>query len=223
MTKPRIKSKTITDKKDETHKQYEIKDVKLNKIITNEKIRNLYYLEKDDVLQKAITEDKLIISHNKAYTHMANIQFEYGNEKVPVVVSNKNSKTVIDAPLVQEEVIYILQKLVTEKSLMGKTHFKSGARFNDETKWKNTGFCFILEYQGFDSNLEKALTKVQEETTYTTKTKDNKTETHELFGFKKYKESEDYETGFQEGYGQRFVIIVNAPVKNDNGRMKEKK
>ena len=129
MTKNRIKSYDTKKGTDPTYKHYEIKGVSASSLITNEKVRNLYYLEKDDVIKKAISEDKLVIAHNKSYNSFANIQFEYGNERVPVVINSSNN--VIDTPLVQEEVVHIMQRLVNEKSLGGKIHFKSGARFND--------------------------------------------------------------------------------------------
>lgn len=129
MTRNRIKSYDTSKGTSPTYKYYEIKGISASNLITNKKVRNLYYLEKDDVIQKAISDDKLVISHNKSYNTFANIQFEYGNERIPVVVNSSNN--VIDTPLVQEEVVYIMQKLVNDKSLKGKIHFKSGARFND--------------------------------------------------------------------------------------------
>ena len=204
MTKNRIKSYDTNNKTSPTYKYYEIKDIVPSKLITNEKIRNLYYIENDDVLQEAITNDKLIIAHNKAHNSYANIQFEHGNERIPVVINSATN--VIDTPLVQEEVIFILQKLVNDKSLKGKIHFKSGARFNDTRTWRNTGFSFILEYQGFDSNLRKALENVQAETSYIDIENNS---TRNMFSFKEYDETSDYETG--GGHGKRYVIVVYAP------------
>lgn len=215
MTKSRLTSYDTNGGTDATYKYYEIKGINPRNLITNEKIRNLYYLEKDDILQKAIADDKLIISHNKAYTHMATIQFEYGNERIPVVVNNKRE---IDTPLVQEEVIYILQKLVTDKSLKGKIHFKSGARFNDSRTWRNTGFSFILEYQGFDDRLGEALDKVQKETMYEgpKESSEKGSKKYNMFTYKKYDSTTDYDNGSEGSHGSRFVIIVYAPTQNQD-------
>ena len=202
ITKNRITSYDADGGKSKTYKYYEIKDVSPSGLITNEKVRNLYYLENDDTLQRAITDGKLVIAHNKAHNAYANIQFEHGNERIPVVVNSE--KNIIDAPLVQEEVVYILQKLVTDDSLKGKIHFKSGARFNDTTLWKNTGFSFILEYQGFDNNLKKALDRVREETSYGS----GKNKRY-MFSFKEHSTTNDY--GTEGGHGNRYVIIVYAP------------
>ena len=202
ITKNRITSYDADGGKSKTYKYYEIKNVSPSGLITNEKVRNLYYLENDDTLQRAITDGKLVIAHNKAHNAYANIQFEHGNERIPVVVNSE--KNIIDAPLVQEEVVYILQKLVTDDSLKGKIHFKSGARFNDTTLWKNTGFSFILEYQGFDNNLKKALDRVREETSYGS----GKNKRY-MFSFKEHSTTNDYET--EGGHGNRYVIIVYAP------------
>lgn len=204
MTKNRIKSYDTKKGTDPTYKHYEIKGVSASSLITNEKVRNLYYLEKDDVIKKAISEDKLVIAHNKSYNSFANIQFEYGNERVPVVINSSNN--VIDTPLVQEEVVHIMQRLVNEKSLGGKIHFKSGARFNDTRTWRNTGFSFILEYQGRDKKLKEALDKVREDTAYIENVDDNKK--RYMFSYKEYDETSDYEGS---GHGNRYVIIVYAP------------
>lgn len=210
MTKSRLKSYDTNNKTNETYKYYEITGITASNLITNEKVRNLYYIEKDDVLQKAIANDKLVIAHNKAYNTFANIQFEYGNERIPVIVNSKTG--VIDTPLVQEEVIHILQKLVVDDSLKGKIHFKSGARFNDTRSWKNTGFSFILEYQGSDSRLGEALERVRKETSYTD---DDEKEKYNMFSYREYSKLSDDDTN-GSGHGKKYVVVVYAPTQEQH-------
>ena len=219
MTKNRIKSYDAKNNElsKSTYQHYAITGVSTSNLITNEKIRKLYYVEKDDTLKRAIANEKLVISHNQAYTTFANIQFESGTERIPVVVNSSSGTTVIDTPLVQEEVIHILQQLVVNDSLKGKIHFKSGARFNDTRTWRNTGFSFILEYQGSDNGLKEALEIVRENTAYIEKFAEKDGEEDKkryMFSYREYSETLDYENTIGTGHGKRYVIIVYAPSYN---------
>ena len=157
-TKYRIQSFDTKGKTDETYKYYEITGVSVSNLSRNEKVKSLYYINRDDDIWKAIADNRFVISHSKQYTNLVTIPFESGTEKVPVFVKDG----VIDTPLVQEDVLFILKNLVNDKNLnKGTIHFKSGARFNDNSTWKNTGFMFILEYKGSDKKLDNALKEIQ--------------------------------------------------------------
>ena len=74
-------------------------------------------------------------------------------------------KNIIDAPLLQEDALFVLKSLVNDKSIDGKIHFKSGARFNDvKYTWKTTGFSFTVEYKGSNKKFKEALDNLIEET-----------------------------------------------------------
>lgn len=199
MTKYRKLDFNTKGRTDETYKYYEIKGVTASNIASNPKVQKLYYINRDDDIWKAITDDRLVVAHSKSYTNLVTIPFESGNEKVPVAVKNN----IIDTPLLQEDALYILKCLVTDESLKkGTIHFKSGARLNDVDKtWKNTGFAFTVEYKGllgFDGTMRKALDKIQQDT----RLSDNN-----MFA---YQES-----------GSKFMITVYPPVKDT--KLKDRK
>ena len=157
-TKYRVQSFDTKGKTSETYKFYEITGVSVSNISRNEKVKSLYYINRDDDIWKAIADNRFVVSHTKQYTNLVTIPFESGTEKVPVFVKDG----IIDTPLVQEDVLFILKNLVNDKNLSkGTIHFKSGARFNDNATWKNTGFMFILEYKGSDTKLDNALKEIQ--------------------------------------------------------------
>ena len=190
MTKYRIQNFDTKGKTDPTYKYYEIKGVTPANIASNEKVKNLYYIDKDDDIWRAIIDNRFVVAHSKNYTNLVSIPFESGTEKVPVAVNNG----VIDTPLVQEDVMFILKKLVNDENLKsGTIHFKSGARLNDTATWKNTGFAFMLEYKGSDSKLEKSLNEIKSDTI--------NGQGRKLFDFEKK--------------GHKFMITVYAP-KQDN-------
>lgn len=185
-TKYRVQTFDTKGKTDSTYKHYEITGVSVTNISRNEKVKSLYYINRDDDIWKAIADNRFVISHAKKYTNLVTIPFESGTEKVPVYVNNG----VIDTPLVQEDVLFILKNLVNDKNLKnGTIHFKSGARFNDKATWKNTGFSFILEYKGSDKKLDTALKEIQDD--YIGK------ENMKLFSYKKD--------------GSKFMISVYPP------------
>lgn len=190
MTRYRILNFDTKGKTDPTYKYYEIKGITASNIATNEKVKSLYYVGKDDDIWKAIIDKRFVIAHNDNYTNLISIPFEDGSEKVPVIINNG----VIDTPLVQEDVMYILKYLVnSDKLKKGTIHFKSGARLNDTATWKNTGFAIILEYKGSDSKMQEVLDDLLSDTTI----KDG----HKLFAYKKS--------------GSKFMITVYAPKQDD--------
>ncbi|MGL4877948.1 hypothetical protein [Paraclostridium dentum] len=131
MTKYRKKSFDTAGKTDATYKYYEIMNVGLSSIGSNENIRKLYYLQKDEEILKAINNGKFVIAHTEVGNQTATIPFEYGNEQVPVILKDN----VIDMPLVQEEALYIIKRILEHDKIknasISKVHFKSGVRVND--------------------------------------------------------------------------------------------
>ena len=186
MTRYRKQTFDTKNRTDETYKEYEINGISASNMATNEKVRRLYYINKDDDIWRAVIDKKLIVSHSKGYTNLVTIPFENGSEKVPVFYD----KGIFDTPLLQEDALYVLKSIVNDKSIDGKIHFKSGARFNDvKYTWKTTGFAFTLEYKGSNKKFKEVLDRLMEDT---------KLGTQYLF---KYKQS-----------GDIFMISVYAPI-----------
>ena len=186
ITRYRKQTFDTKNRTDETYKEYEINGISASNMATNEKVRRLYYINKDDDIWRAIIDKKLIVSHSKGYTNLVTIPFESGSEKVPVFYD----KGIFDTPLLQEDALYVLKSIVNDKSIDGKIHFKSGARFNDiKYTWKTTGFAFTLEYKGSNKKFKEVLDRLMEDT---------KLGTQYLF---KYKQS-----------GDIFMISVYAPI-----------
>lgn len=186
MTRYRKQTFDTKNRTDETYKEYEINGISASNMATNEKVRRLYYINKDDDIWRAVIDKKLIVSHSKGYTNLVTIPFESGSEKVPVFYD----KGIFDTPLLQEDALYVLKSIVNDKSIDGKIHFKSGARFNDvKYTWKTTGFAFTLEYKGSNKKFKEVLDRLMEDT---------KLGTQYLF---KYKQS-----------GDIFMISVYAPI-----------
>ena len=114
-----------------TNEKYGIKTSPIDKFISNPTIR------------KAVVNDRFEIAHSDKYDYIYTIPFESGSVNVPVKVKDG----IIDMPLVKDELIMILEHVLTVDSLKDyKIHFKSGTRVNDiEGAWKSTGYSMILE------------------------------------------------------------------------------
>ena len=155
MTKYRVQTFDTKSRTDEVYKQYEIDGVSTRTMATNERVRRLHYINRDDDIWRAVIDKKLIISHTERYTNLVTIPFESGSEKVPVHFS----QGVFDTPLLQEDALFVLKSIVRNKSIDGKVYFKSGARFNDtKYTWKTTGFSFTIEYKGIKSSKKEMIT-----------------------------------------------------------------
>ena len=143
VTTPRINAKGLEDKSGELLKTYQILNAQPMSLSSNNKVLDLNYLLSEPSIRKAIADDRFEISHSKKPDYVINIPFESGTESVPVKIDSG----VIDMPLVQDELIYVLNYLLTHESLKDyKIYFKSGTKVNDETGgWKSTGFAMILE------------------------------------------------------------------------------
>jgi hypothetical protein len=161
MTRYRKQSFDTKKRTDPVYKQYEIDGVEPSNVATNEKVRKLYYIHRDDDIWRAIIDEKLVVSHAKKNNTLLTIPFESGTEKVPVLYE----KGIFDTPLLQEDALFVLKSLVKDKSITGKIHFKSGARFNDtKHPWKTTGFAFTVDYKGSNNKFKEALDNLIEDT-----------------------------------------------------------
>lgn len=161
MTKYRKQSFHTKNRTDETYKAYEINGITASNIATNERVQKLYYINRDDDIWRAIIDEKLIVSHSKKYTNLVTIPFESGSEKVPVYYESG----IFDTPLLQEDALFVLKSLVTNKSIDKTIVFKSGTRFNDISyTWKTTGFSFVIEYKGSNKKMKEVLENLREDT-----------------------------------------------------------
>lgn len=144
MTIPRVAVKQLSDENAESLLSlYQITKVMPLSIPTNENILDLNYLLSNPTIRKAVVNDRFEIAHSDKYDYIYTIPFESGSVNVPVKVKDG----IIDMPLVKDELIMILEHVLTVDSLKDyKIHFKSGTRVNDiEGAWKSTGYSMILE------------------------------------------------------------------------------
>ena len=144
MTIPRVAVKQLSDENAESLLSlYQIIKVMPLSIPTNENILDLNYLLSNPTIRKAVVNDRFEIAHSDKYDYIYTIPFESGSVNVPVKVKD----SIIDMPLVKDELIMILEHVLTVDSLKDyKIHFKSGTRVNDiEGAWKSTGYSMILE------------------------------------------------------------------------------
>jgi hypothetical protein len=157
-TRVRIQKFDTANKTDATYLKYAITGVKADEINTNSKIKALYPIEEDPDVKRAILKThpnnvQFDVVHKLSDAEVQ-IPFESGTRNIRYTVSNG----VFDMPLVQEECVYIINKILNKQEVNGAViSFKSGVLVNDKRTWKNTGFSFILE-----SNKPKALKKAVE-------------------------------------------------------------
>lgn len=160
-TIPRIKEDDLKDY--EVLKQFQVVNILPVAIPHNETIQDMRYIANDPVVAKAMSDDRFKIAHSKKTDYVMNIAFETGTQSVPVKVS----KDIIDMPLVREELLTILNHLLTHENLKNITlEFKSGLRVNDKAGlWKSTGYQMILETNMLKINkLEDVLKEFKEST-----------------------------------------------------------
>jgi hypothetical protein len=132
MVKPRIKTPRSDDYSEDILKQYEILDVSTMTLATNPKVLKLNSLVNDPNIKAAIVAKRFSIAHSDKPSATINIPFESGTEAVPIKIENN----IIDMPLVSEELVWLLSKMLAEEEIKdSKILFKSGARAND-TKGK---------------------------------------------------------------------------------------
>lgn len=137
------------------------------KIGINENILELYPIEDDPEIKKAVNKNhgnikKLTIVHSKS-NKAIQIHFESGVRDIKY--TQGPGSTVYDMPLLREDALFILKRIINNKELNGKNVvFKSGVRVNSSKTWQNTGFRFLLSSSSPDALLkavksEKAKTK----------------------------------------------------------------
>lgn len=162
MVKPRIKTPVKDDYSEEILKKYEILNGTPMNLSNNPKILKLNSLVNDPTLKAAVLNGRLIIAHNDKPTGTINIPFESGTE----AVSMKIDKDIIDMPLVHEELIWLLNQLLSDESLKNtKIQVTSGVRVNDaKGLWRSTGFSIVVRVIGNTGAFQKALDKYIEQT-----------------------------------------------------------
>ena len=197
MIKPRIKTPEEDDYSPDVLNRYKIVGKTVMALPNDPRILRLNTLIKDPNIKEAVLSGKFVIAHNQKSNGVINIPFESGSQ----AVAFKEEKGIIDLPLVQDELIWLLNNLLKEKSLKDKEiHFKSGVRVNDEKgTWRSTGFSMVLEIKGFNSGstLKAALDKYIEESNII-KDRDG------VFSYKQ-----------DDNDGNKFNIMALAPIKEE--------
>lgn len=157
MVKPRIKTPRKDNFSADVLKQYEILNVSTMTLGSNPRVLKLNGLLNDPNIKAAILSKRFIVAHNDKPSATINIPFESGTEAVPIKIDND----IIDMPLVSEELIWLLSKLLAEPELKDtKIYFKSGARANDSKgAWRSTGYSMVLEVKGNVNQFKELLDK----------------------------------------------------------------
>lgn len=128
---PRISVKEF--KKEDAANPYKIKGVLLSAASSNDKILALTSLNRSAVLKKAAIDKRFSTAHKDKYDAIINIEFESGIEALPIKYGK--DKNIYDIPLVQEELVYLLEQIISNDALSkAKITFTSGTRVNDNNK-----------------------------------------------------------------------------------------
>lgn len=196
---PNLKVSKDDKTADEVYKKYHISNIKtLDALQTDNKILSLYPIEDDIDIKKAVDENshpiikQLYIAHAHG-NEKVNIPFESGNRTIKLFATyKKDTETIYDLPMIQEDALLILKLILNEEALRNKqVSFLSGTRVNDTKTWKSTGFAFIISCDDLDS-LKKAIDNVKEATSWLNGAKNNP-----IFEYKSDSEG--------------FLVIVYAP------------
>ena len=131
MTIPRISKAQLDDANSATLvKQYQIKASTMSAIGLSDKVLALTSLNRSSILKKASIDKRFSTAHAEKYDAIVNVQFESGVEAIPVKIGNNTN--VYDMPLVQEELVYLLEQIVSDNALSkAKLQLTSGVRIND--------------------------------------------------------------------------------------------
>lgn len=157
-TVPRIKENDL--KVTSIIQQFQVVNILPPAIPYNKTVIDMRYIINDPVVAKAMSDGRFKVAHSKKSDYAMNIAFETGVQTVPVKVSDN----IIDMPLVREELLVILNYLLTHESLKDDTlTFTSGLRVNDKSSWKSTGYQMILKTNRQET-LETVLKEYKEST-----------------------------------------------------------
>ena len=157
-TVPRIKENDL--KVTSIIQQFQVVNILPPAIPYNKTVIDMRYIINDPVVAKAMSDGRFKVAHSKKSDYAMNIAFETGVQTVPVKVSDN----IIDMPLVREELLVILNHLLTHESLKDDVlTFTSGLRINDKTSWKSTGYQMILKTKRKET-LETVLKEYKEST-----------------------------------------------------------
>lgn len=166
-TRARIQSFDTKNESSQTYKTYRNRNVKLSELTANSNIRKLIPIDNDTDIRSAILDKspagvKMALAHDDGGGQIT-IPFDSGSRTLKFIAQND----VYDLPILQEDCIYVLNRVINQTNLKGKTvHFISGTRINDKRSWKNTGFAFVLECKS-SSSLNRALDEIHNETSIT--------------------------------------------------------
>ena len=145
-------------------------------VFTNKNLLDLYPIEDDIDIKKAIAGThpnikEFKIAHSTGPITVS-LPFESGARVIRFIAeTNPTSQLagypILDMPMIQEDALYILKLLLNDQNLNGtKLEFTSGVRVNDIRTWKNTGYAFEL-HTNDSAQLIKALEAVKEQTSWT--------------------------------------------------------
>jgi hypothetical protein len=202
-------SKDIDPQKKIEYRSNSATNITETSIFTNKNLLDLYPIEDDIDIKKAIAGThpnikEFKIAHSTGPITVS-LPFESGARVIRFIAetnptSQLSGYPILDMPMIQEDALYILKLLLNDQNLNGtKLEFTSGVRVNDIRTWKNTGYAFEL-HTNDSAQLVKALETVKKETSWT------------MNGV-------EYPSFAYQQSGKDFVISVypevNDPVKNE--------
>ena len=169
-------SKDIDPQKVIEYRSDSVTNIYETSIFTNKNLLDLYPIEDDIDIKKAIAGThpnikEFKIAHSTGPITVS-LPFESGARVIRFIAeTNPTSKLsgypILDMPMIQEDALYILKLLLNDQNLSNvKLEFTSGVRVNDIRTWKNTGYVFEL-HTNDATQLTKALENVKQETSWT--------------------------------------------------------
>lgn len=162
-TRARIQSFDTANGTTPAYQAFRNRQIELDDLAANTNIKRLVPVDNDVDIKNALVDKspagvKMTLAHDSGNGQIY-IPFDSGNKTIKFIAKDG----IYDIPAIQEDAIYVLNRLVNKNSLKNKViHFVSGTRVNDKRTWKNTGFAFVVECKS-SSTLNEALDEIKKE------------------------------------------------------------
>ena len=168
-------SKDIDPSKKIEYRANSATDIYESSVFTNKNLLDLYPIEDDIDVKKAIAGTHSVVKEFKIAHSTGpitvSLPFESGSRVIRFIAqanptSALGSYPILDMPMIQEDALYVLKLILNDQNMSNvKLEFTSGVRVNDIRTWKNTGFVFELHCND-QKQLKKALDNIRTTTTW---------------------------------------------------------
>ena len=150
-------------------------DINETSIYTNKNLLDLYPIEDDIDIKKAIAGTHSVVKEFKIAHSTGpitvNLPFESGARIIRFIAQTNptaalGSYPILDMPMIKDDALYVLKLILNDQNMSKvKLEFTSGVRVNDIRTWKNTGFVFELHCND-QKQLKKALDNIKASSTW---------------------------------------------------------